>query len=441
MLKKLLIILSLVQSLALWSSLPADAVFDFPSGPPAGPMEIVAAVPAATLLLPYFEVDLSNPSGANTQFSVNDASASAMLAHVTIWSDLAVPVLTFNVYLTGFDVQVINLRDVLNGKLPQTATAGQDPQDKISPKGNLSQDINFATCNGSDGPPALEHLPHPQLSGNLVADIQAALTGKASADLGGNCAGLDHGDSIARGYVTIDSVNQCSTHFPSDTGYFLAGGTGEATDQRNLWGDFLYTSGKRVSGRFSPDIVKAGGPLVHIRASDTDAETTTSGNYTFYGRYTNWTAIDNRQPLPTNFTARYTKATRSDDGTSLIVWRDPKVAQTPFTCGNLPAWYPLGQEEIVAFDEQEHPTTITGNPFGAATQRVKVGSSALPVSPATGWLSLNLNTAVVQAGSNPSVDPAAAQAWVSVIQNTGTLKSRWEPATALDSAAAAHHEP
>ncbi|HEV7516602.1 MAG TPA: hypothetical protein VGR07_09915, partial [Thermoanaerobaculia bacterium] len=86
-------------------------------------------VPGATLLLPYFEVDLANPNGVTTLFSINNASAVAVLAHVVVWSDLSVPVLDFNVYLTGYDVQSINLRDVLKGNLPQTASAGQDPSD------------------------------------------------------------------------------------------------------------------------------------------------------------------------------------------------------------------------------------------------------------------------------------------------------------------------
>src|SRR4029077_842888 len=104
-------------------------------------------VPAATLLLPYFEVDGTNPNGVTTLFSINNASATAILAHVTVWTDLSYPVLDFNVYLTGYDVQSINLRDILlNGVLPQTASAGQDPGDSISPKGPFSQDINFASC-------------------------------------------------------------------------------------------------------------------------------------------------------------------------------------------------------------------------------------------------------------------------------------------------------
>ncbi|HEV7672396.1 MAG TPA: hypothetical protein VGS22_28080, partial [Thermoanaerobaculia bacterium] len=78
-------------------------------------------VPAATLLLPYFEVDLSNPNGINTLFSINNASATAVLAHVVLWSDLSVPTFDFNVYLTGYDVQSISIRDIFNGTVPRTA--------------------------------------------------------------------------------------------------------------------------------------------------------------------------------------------------------------------------------------------------------------------------------------------------------------------------------
>src|SRR3954454_17316745 len=93
-------------------------------------------VPAATLLLPYFEVDLNNANGINTLFSINNASATAVLAHVTVWTDQSVPALDFDVYLTGYDVQTISLRDIfVNGNLPVTASAGQDPKDTISPKG------------------------------------------------------------------------------------------------------------------------------------------------------------------------------------------------------------------------------------------------------------------------------------------------------------------
>ena len=118
--------------------------------------------PAATLLLPYFEVDLGNPNGITTLFAINntgrgrsvedqfDNFASAALVHVTLWTDLGVPTFAFDVYLTGFDVQTINVRDIFNGVLPSTASVGQDPTDTISPRGPLSQDINFASCNKDD---------------------------------------------------------------------------------------------------------------------------------------------------------------------------------------------------------------------------------------------------------------------------------------------------
>src|SRR4051812_12198127 len=113
--------LCLVLLLAVWSARPAAAVIG-----------TIDDVPAATLLLPYFEVDLNDPLGTNTLFSINNASATAVLAHVVIWSDLSVPVLDFNIYLTGYDVQTVNLRDILvGGKLPRTASDGQDPADVI----------------------------------------------------------------------------------------------------------------------------------------------------------------------------------------------------------------------------------------------------------------------------------------------------------------------
>jgi hypothetical protein len=411
-------------------------------------VEIVSDQPAATLLLPYFEVNLTNPSAATTLLSINDSSATAMLAHVVIWSDLSVPVLQFNVYLTGYDVYHLNLQSLLiNGTQPQTASAGQDPSDTISPKGSLSQDINFASCTGK--------LPNPKLTAQQLTDLQDALTGNPSAGLGNKCAGVNHGDRIARGYITVDAVNNCTTRFPGDVGYFGAGGTGDATNQNTLWGDAFYIN-KATNKAFAQ-------PLVHVLASATDPATSTSGRYTFYGRYDGFTAVDNRQPLSTSFAARYINATSAEgkryfsSGTSMIVWRDSKVAQSAFTCpaalGSTPAWYGLGQEGIAIFDEQEHPQipkvckippcppSAALVPFPAETQRIKVGASALPTTFDAGWMFLDLNTTVPAAGSNPPIDPAAAQAWViTLYDNSGLIPYRvGERAILLDSAIGASH--
>src|ERR1044072_8912683 len=68
-------------------------------------------VPAATLLLPYFEVSLDQPAGwgKHTLFSINNASNVAAVAHVTLWTDQSIPTLDFDVYLTGYDVQTTAL--------------------------------------------------------------------------------------------------------------------------------------------------------------------------------------------------------------------------------------------------------------------------------------------------------------------------------------------
>jgi hypothetical protein len=392
-------------------------------------------VPAATLLLPYFEVDLDNLWGSKTLFSINNASATAVLAHVVLWSDLSVPVLDFNVYLTGYDVQSINLRDIIaDGNLPQTASDGQDPTDTISPQGQFSQDINFASCQGN--------LPIPQLPASFTAHLQAALTGKFSNLLGG-CAGLDHGDNIARGYVTVDAVSNCTLRFPGDLGYFASGGTGDATDQNVLWGDYFY-----IQELLS---YASGNPLVHVEASPTDPETSTAGQYTFYGRYVGFTAVDNREPLGTNFATRFLVGGPFTGGTDLVAWRDSKVRQGAFKCGSLPSWYPLGQEAIVIFDEQEHPQvpqTVPVSPqppqqgitpFPAETQRVSVGGTVFPVPYKFGWLFLDLNTTVAPAGSVPPEDPAAAQGWVSTLLQTSGRYSVGFDAIQLDSACHANH--
>ena len=118
--KKLTVCLALVSLLALGGQAMAEIC-------------TIDDVPAATLLLPYFEVDLTNLNGVNTLFSINNASNTAAVAHVTLWTDESIPTLDFDVYLTGFDVQTISLRDIFNGVLPRTADVGIDPDAAVLP--------------------------------------------------------------------------------------------------------------------------------------------------------------------------------------------------------------------------------------------------------------------------------------------------------------------
>lgn len=394
-----------------------------------GPPQTVADQPAATLLLPYFEVDLKDPGGANTFVTVNNATAFATLVHVTVWSEMHVAVYGFDVYLTGYDVQPISVREILNGVLPRTATAAQDPGNLISPHGPFSQDITFPNCAGN--------LPAPTVTPETIAHIRAALTGIASP-VNGQCASRNHNTpAIARGYITMDVTNNCTSMSPGDAGYFVSGGLGVAANRNHIWGDYVYTN--HLSGLDGGD----GSPLVHITASSTDPEVSTPGQYTFYGRLNNFNASDNREPLSTTFMTRYASIpTHGFQPTNLTVWRDNKGPQGFFACGSTPAWYPLKQREIVFFDEQERPVKLstiplseTPTPFPAGTQRVQVGSAALPTAFASGVVLLNLQTTIT-GNMNPPEDPAAAwtQAWVTVHQKGSGRYSIGYPAAMLDSA-------
>ncbi len=420
-------------------------------------------VPAATLLLPYFEVDLTNTTtGVNTLFSINNASASAAVAHVTLWTDQSIPTLDFDIYLTGYDVQTISVRDLFNGNLPRTADAGSDPGDTISHKGSLSQDINFP---GSSGP-CVAAYTNPVLDNFRITNLRAAHTGLNAPAYGG-CLGAAYGDNIARGYITVDSVTQCNLFFPSSATYFSGG----IADNRNiLWGDYFYVNDAQnfAQGETLVHIESCTGgtgPIVfsgYVGNGGRDAAggawcPFTPGEYTFYGRYASVAGQDQREPLSTTFATRFINGGTFTGGTDLIVWRDSKTIPTgvngPYTCGNptRPSWFPLNQTDVVAFDEMENPQDLcfTGDvvspPLGGAqtcfpleAQRVSlsggnvIGSDPTPTA-AFGWMYLNLNTNV-SGVVYPVADPNIAQAWVTTVMDADGRFSVGYDAIQLDSA-------
>src|SRR5437764_9790368 len=101
-----------------------DATFQFGVGGAAfGPTTTnnddscdISTAPAATLLLPYFEVDFNSPqtTARTTIFTITNVSALPQIAHVVVWTDWSFPALDFNIWLTGYDVQSINLYDLFS---------------------------------------------------------------------------------------------------------------------------------------------------------------------------------------------------------------------------------------------------------------------------------------------------------------------------------------
>ena len=256
------------------------------------------------------------------------------------------------------------------------------------------------------------------LDGFRVTNLRLAHTGQNAPAYGG-CLGFDYGDNIARGYVTVDSVTQCNLLFPSSAGYFSGG----IADTRNtLWGDYFYVE---------PDENFAQGEtLVHVEScipgngyvgyvgNGAGFCPFVTGDYTFYGRYAAVAGQDQREPLATTFATRFLNGGAFDGGTDLIVWRDAKTIPTgangPYNCATAsgPAWFPLNQTDVVAFDEQENPQDlcfvgdVVSPPLGGAqtcfpleAMRVSLqGGNVAGQDPTPaadfGWMYLNLNTSV-----------------------------------------------
>jgi hypothetical protein len=389
--KKCVLLIALVSLLAL-------------GGQAMGAIGTIDNVPAATLLLPYFEVDLASTEGVTTLFSINNASATAVLAHVTIWSEWSVPIIDFDVYLTGYDVATINLRDIIvNGVIPRTASVGQDPGDTISNQGPLSQDINFASCTGV--------LPYGPISASFRAHIQQALSGQPMTLSGGLCAATPGNISIARGYITVDTVNACNQLFPNSAGYFIDGGAGVATNQNVLWGDyFIVDSANNFAQGMTLVHVEAAAGLTCLVAGTTPA--------TFYCRYA--LGADDREALGSKFAVRYLQGGVFDGGTSLLSYRDPSPnAQfgSLRSCASPPTI--LRQANLSIFDEEENLITITTgpsgepipqqNPFPYEANRTVLGDDLTTGSFSFGWLFVNLN------GANTGADADKNQAYLAAV--------------------------
>ena len=434
-------------------------------------MGTIDKVPAATLLLPYFEVDLGDLNGVNTLFSINNASAAAAIAHVTLWTDQSIPTLDFDVYLTGFDVQTINVRDLFDGFLPRSADRGADAAadaNSPSPPPGAAQAVNVNPFMGPFTPgvptefdfggssgPCVAPYTNQVLDNFRITNLRAAHRGQNAPAYGG-CLGASHGDNLARGYITVDSVTQCNLLFPSSATYFSGG----IADTRNiLWGDYVYVNSEEGSAE--------GETLVHIESCNMPPFNPANpaifigfvgnggldalggpwcplapGEYSFYGRYASVAGQDQREPLASAFAARFLNGGIFEGGTDLIVWRDSKTIPTgvngPYPCGapNGPAWFPLNQTSVVAFDEEENPEDLcfTGDvvspPLGGSqtcfpleTQRVSlsggniIGSDPVPGAQ-FGWILLDLDTLVAGVGY-PAVNSGIAQAWVFVSMKAG----------------------
>lgn len=317
--------------------------------------------PAATLLFPYFEVELDNPNGLTTLMAITNVLLEPVVVKVIVWSDWAVPVGFFHLYLTGLDVQTLNLRDVLEGRLPGTGS-------EVSPVGGESlPNQDFPGCD-----------PQGVLGeGFDPGFVRGALTHQ---EIEGGCwsSGTVPPDR-AVGFVTVDVVNQCSSLLPADKGYFERGGTGVASNKNALLGDYFLVDPQQNLAQ--------GEPAVHLVA---DPDFFSPGDETFYGPYVGFDARDARVPLSSRHAIRFVVGGGFSGGTNLIVWRQVlEPAEPPSDCrvGNTGWLSPSAT--LFMFDEEENggevfPQTNDTARFFLATQKPSLQDLVPPVIP-FGW--------------------------------------------------------
>jgi len=369
----------------------------------------VIVAPAATLLLPYFEVDLETAGGQTTLFTITNVSRYSQIAHVTIWTDYGVPVTDFNIFLTGYDVQAINLKDILVPGIV-ASTTGTGPTTAKSPLGTAGSAPSLtAPANGGPGHTnpnfrsAINCDSNPgTLPQSFVALIRKELTQGATND----CASVGGVHAHAIGYATIDLVGACTNRLPTDPLYYST----DLLFDNVLIGDYQQV-GPHPAGRDAASFDAGANPMVHLRAvpegGAAGSSVLTALPYTFYDRYTpaNNRVADRRQPLPSTFAARYIQGGPAGFATNLTIWREGFGTGTG-ACSTLLGNAYLRTAEVVRFDEHENAfvgglgpvcdpvpcQTFTALPDTSSTSTVD--SNIYP--PMTGadvggWIYLNLN--------------------------------------------------
>jgi hypothetical protein len=404
----------------------------------------IGVAPAATLLLPYFEVDLSAARATTTLFTITNVSRFPQIAHVTLWTDESFAVLDFNIYLTGYDVQPINLADVLiSGLVAQVAGTG--PTTAQSPLGTPQLSFGYLTNpNFLQSGIGCGNLPGviPPIN---MAPVRTALTTGAYI-AGCTPVGTPHANAI--GYATIDVAASCTTALPNDPlGAYFTNAGGILYDNV-LIGDYQQL-GPAAAGTVATSFDGAGNALVHIRAvpegGPAGVQSGTNLPYTYYDRYTpaaNRT-FDRRQPLPALWAARWIQGGPGAFATNYKIWREGFGTGA---CGTVAQNATIPVSELVRFDEHENPyvngTGVNCSPNCGPSQAVLPETSATNTAGAPypamtgadvgGWMYLNLNNGgsasysitragVPQAGGVSNLGaPRPSQNWV-VVEMFGSV--------------------
>jgi hypothetical protein len=364
------------------------------------------ATPAATLLFPFVAYNYdAGFDGITTLFSITNVSSEATIAHVTVWTDFSVAILDFNILLTGYDVQVINIRDILKlGKLPVTKVEGHAGPEGIFDDGPVSEANAILPWDFT------QPLDEPEATTVLSADGRcatgdAAYPGKYATPIpqqildlfqgwlqSSQTATWKHSDFCSFGgaytllpaawmyerttaddtwmYITVDVVETCNKTFPDEIGYWLPAPGGEARYDNILIGDVVWLNDtERLSEASTAVHINADVNLGVVATAAPDGDP-----ISFYHRYSTLgpdLTNDYREPLPTAWAFRYQGAGSDELETYIRAWKGSTIndivpdllinpvseAPTAMTATNVLAY------TYYAWDEEENVTITTSVPW------------------------------------------------------------------------------
>lgn len=408
-------------------------------------------VPAATLLVPYIEVDMEagnvNPLGATTIFSIINVSDQAQIVHLVAWDAISDAVWDFDIVLSGYDVWTINFRDFLLGTWGPFDTdegIALVPDDPFEWGPDGRDTYNGGATNGILDTPEDRNVfntdaacdPNPPY-GDVTPDIVGGLddplfarthngcgTRQVRSDLLPDWLATDDADPL-RFYFTADVVAYCSQLFPQDSGYF----TTLIRHDNVLVGDIIYLN---AGAGFSEAM-----GAVSIE-SDLDEFITKN----FYNN-----VADAREPLGTAFAFRYID---DADGSiygipatsSVIVWKD---AADFLAAPNLNKVDDCGHYLYYAWDNDEQSKSrsqgggpsggrindVDPNEFPYETQKVAMSQDYFDIFE-MGWMLLVFDDSHPLAPwtdpTTPEVTTGPDQAWVAVTFEFGDFSAGFEAA-------------
>jgi hypothetical protein len=324
-------------------------------------------VPASTLLFPFVEYDYAqgaiDDSGQTTLIAITNVSSEAQIVHITLWTDYSIAILDFNLTMTGYDVQTINIRDILrDGNLPSDDTGANEWWDGVAPTNAGPppfDDGPYSTFNqlwsGSlDTYFSVNGLPIPWSTNPLDCDpltwvsspvnyraptgtipagtldifegylsaSQLAVTGYRNCDWSADVIfplGTWFTDQEPRAtwmYITADVVGACNKDLPDSDALNYFGAASGVRTSNTLVGDLIYlNSGENLSESFNAVHLEANPALVSTPSPLTGAPTS------FYHRYHFGATSSPREPLPTAWAVRYMFAQGANADTWIRTWK------------------------------------------------------------------------------------------------------------------------